>query len=145
MPGGAGRDPGIDFARVLPLGDATSLSGAKGLQAGVPLTGLAAVDGYGSVHYPTRKGDFGVAVQVWRDETPRDTEDRFRRLRLQHAGAEDVEVFRPLRGFFSGYGPIQSLTVGKPDRRIVATVSCGEKVCTHATLLKLARAVEARL
>jgi hypothetical protein len=136
---------GAELDRLLPLAEAVSLSGAKSLKPGAPLSGLASVDGYGSVHYATPRGDFGVALQVWRDETPRDAEDRYRRLRMQHHGAEDVTVFSPLRGFFSGYGPIQSLTVGKPDKRLVATVSCAEKVCDHAVLLKLARAVEARL
>ncbi len=142
------RRPGTEapeLDRLLPLAEAVSLSGAKSLKPGAPISGLAAVDGYGSVHYATARGDFGVALQVWRDETPRDAEDRYRRLRMQHPGAEDVSVFTPLRGFYSGYGPIQSLTVGKPDKRLVATVSCAEKVCDHATLLKIARAVEARL
>jgi hypothetical protein len=134
-----------ELERLLPLAEAVSLSGAKSLKPGAPLSGLAAVDGHGSVHYATTRGDFGVSLQIWRDESPRDAEDRFRRLRMQHHGAEDVAVFSPLRGFFSGYGPMQSLTVGKPDKRVIATVTCAEKVCNHATLLKIARAVEARL
>jgi hypothetical protein len=141
----AGNLPTPDVKRFLPLVTAAEIVGQKSLKEFGPLAGIATVSGYNSLHYATSADRFGVAVQVWNDGTLRETEDRFRRMRLQHPNAEDVEAMKPVKGFYSGYMAIQSLTFIRPDKQLVYTVSCDEGLCDHAKLLRLARAVDGRL
>lgn len=137
--------PAPEVMRFLPLTVAAEILEQKNLKEQGPLVGIATVSGYNSMHYSTTGDRFGVAVQVWQDGSLRETEDRFRRMRLQYPNAEDVEVLKPVKGFYSGYEAIQSLTFVRPDKQMVVTVSCGEKGCDHGQLLRLARAVQARI
>jgi hypothetical protein len=137
--------PAPDVMRLLPITVAAEILAQKTLKEQGPLAGIATVSGYNSMHYSTAPDRFGVALQVWQDATLRETEDRFRRMRLQHPNAEDVEVLKPVKGFYAGYQAIQALTFVRPDKQMVITVSCGEKSCDHGQLLRLARAVQGRI
>jgi len=141
----------IDAGRLLPLTTVTEVVG-KPLAAGVPLPGIAIAAGYGSIVYaatadPKSKGGeaFGVALQVWQDPTRRETEDRFRRMRLQYPNAEDVSVLLPLKGFYAYFGTVQSLTWVDPAKRMVVSLSCGEGLCNHDAMTRLAKSARERM
>ncbi len=137
--------PSPDVARFLPLAVVSDLTQKKGLRDAGSLPGIASVDGYGSVFYASPDKRFGVSLQAWADPTLRETEDRYRRMRLQHPGAEDVEALKPVKAYYAEFAGIQSLTLARPDKLMVLTVSCGDRTCDHTALLKLAQSVQARL
>jgi len=138
--------PFYDAARLLPLPTALEITQAKNLAPAGVLAGIAASPNYGSVFYkaPTA-ADFGVSVQAWHDPARRESDDRFRRMRLQYPNAEDVQVLAPVKAFFAQFGKIQMITFVDSVKRIVVSVGCGEGICTHDELVKLAKAVRERL
>jgi len=136
----------LDADRLLPLTAVTEITQAKGLVPSGALPGIAAGPGYSSVFYKAgAAGKFGVSVQAWQDQARRDADDRFRRMRLQYPNAEDVQVMQPAKAFFAHFSTIQMLTFVDSVKRVVATVACGEGVCTHEQLTKLAKAVRDHL
>jgi hypothetical protein len=137
--------PSPDVARFLPLAVVSDLTQKKGLRDAGTLPGIAAVDGYGSIFYASPDKRFGVSLQAWADPSLRETEDRYRRMRLQHPSAEDVEALKPVKAYYSEFAGIQSLTVARPDKLMVLTISCGDRTCDHTALLKLAQSVQSRL
>ena len=66
-------------------------------------------------------------------------------MRLQYPNPEDVQVLSPVKAFFARFNGIQMLTFVDSVKRVVATVSCGEDVCSHEVLTKLAKSVRERL
>jgi|GEM_PF-2848295 len=142
---GNAQGEALQLDRIMPLAVASEILGKGNLRDKGMLPGIAAAGGYSSVYYDINSKDYGVALQIWRDLTPRETEDRFRRVRLQHPNADDVQSLKPLKAFYAGYFGIQSLTFARPDKMLVVTLSCGEELCDHAALLKLAQAAQNRL
>lgn len=136
----------LDATRLMPLQSVLDLTEAKGLiDAGV-LPGIATGQGYVSVLYKGTSADkFGVSLQAWQDPARRESDDRFRRMRLQYPNAEDVQVLQPAKAFFAHFSGIQMLTFVDSVKRVVATVACAEAICTHDQLTKLAKAVRERL
>ncbi|MCC6620289.1 MAG: hypothetical protein IT385_03490 [Deltaproteobacteria bacterium] len=142
----------LDAGKMLPLTTVTEVLG-KQLAPGVPLQGIALAAGYGSILYATAdakgagKGaeTFGVALQAWRDPTRREAEDRFRRMRLQYPNADDVSALSPLKGFYSYFGTIQTLTWVDPAKRMVLSLSCGEGLCSHDAMTRLAKSARERM
>lgn len=145
-PQAATGQPFYDAARLLPLPTALEITQAKNLAPAGVLAGIAASPNYGSVLYkaPTAD-DFGVSVQAWHDPARRESDDRFRRMRLQYPNAEDVQVLAPVKAFYAQFGKIQMITFVDSVKRIVVSVGCGEGICTHDELVKLAKAVRERL
>lgn len=141
----------LDAASMLPLATVTEVLG-KQLAPGTPLQGIAIAAGYGSIFYAATdakgapKADaFGVALQAWQDATRREAEDRFRRMRLQYPNAEDVSVLLPLKAFYSYFGTIQSLTWIDPAKRMVLSMSCGDGLCNHDAMTRLAKSARERM
>jgi len=98
--------PPPDVARLLSLADAAEIVRKPRLRERGQLPGIAVVGGYNSAYFDLTPDKFGLALQVWRDDTTRDTEDRFRRMRLQHPNAEDVDALKPVKGFYAGYAEV---------------------------------------
>ena len=136
----------LDAVRLMPLTSVLEVTQAKGLVDAGVLPGIATGPGYVSILYRGATADkFGVALQAWQDPARRESDDRFRRMRLQYPNAEDVQVLQPAKAFFSHFSGIQLLTFVDSVKRIVATVACAESICTHEQLTKLAKAVRERL
>lgn len=139
------RGPTLAADTLMPLATVTDIVNAKGFVDVGVLPGIAIGPGYSSIQYRAPKGnDFGVALQVWKDPARREADDRFRRMRLQYPNAEDVRVM-PAKAFFAHFNGIQMLTFVDSVKRVVATVACGDKVCDHDQLTKLAKAVRGKL
>lgn len=137
---------GIDAAVILPLATVLEVTAAKGLENQGILPGIALALGYGSTFYAAPGGaHFGVALQVWQDVSRRESDDRFRRMRLQYPNAEDIAVLQPLRAYYSYFQGIQSLVFADPSRRMIIAIGCGESVCNQEQLVKLAKAARDRL
>lgn len=136
----------LDAVRLMPLASVSELTQAKGLVDAGVLPGIATGPGYVSVLYKGPTADkFGLSLQAWQDPARRESDDRFRRMRLQYPNAEDVQVLQPAKAFFAHFGGIQMLTFVDSVKRIVATVACAESICTHEQLTKIAKAVRERL
>lgn len=149
-PGPATRAPvpgqALDAARLLSLQGAIDITQAKDLVLVGALPGIASSPLYGSIFYKApNPNDYGVSVQAWQDPARRESDDRFRRMRLQYPNAEDVQVLAPVKAFFAQFGKIQMLTFVDSVKRTVVSVGCGEGVCSHDELVKLARAVRDHL
>lgn len=135
-----------DADKLLPLTTLTEVIPTRKLTPAGPLPGIAVQPGYSSFLYAAADGKaLGVSLQVWQDPARRESDDRFRRMRLQYPNAEDVSAMPPARAFYSHFQGVQMLTFVDSVKRVVASVACGEGVCTHAQLLKLARSVRDRL
>lgn len=144
QPGAA--QPFYDAGKLLPLATALEITQAKNLTPAGALAGIAASPSYGSLFYKAPSADeFGVSVQAWHDPARRESDDRFRRMRLQYPGAEDVQVLAPMKAFFAQFGKIQMLTFVDSIKRVVVSVGCGEGLCTHEELVKLAKAIRDRI
>lgn len=140
----AGPTPEAD--RVLPVGSVMEVLAGQKLSPAGPLPGIAVQPGYSSTHYAVAKGkSLGVSLQIWQDPARRESDDRYRRMRLQYPKAEDVSAMPPAKAFYSYFAGIQTLTFVDSVKRVVASVSCGEGVCNHDQLLTLARRVRDRL
>jgi len=138
--------PQLDAMRLMPLASVLELTQSKGLTDAGVLPGIATGPGYVSILYKSTAADkFGVSLQAWQDPARRESDDRFRRMRLQYPNAEDVQVLQPAKAFFAHFSGIQMLTFVDSVKRIVATVACAESICTHEQLTKLAKAVRERL
>ncbi len=136
----------LDATRLMPLQSVLDLTEAKGLVDAGVLPGIATGQGYASILYKGTSADkFGVSLQAWQDPARRESDDRFRRMRLQYPNAEDVQVLQPAKAFFAHFNGIQMLTFVDSVKRIVATVACAEAICTHDQLTKLAKGVRERL
>lgn len=136
----------LDAVRLLSLQGAIEITQAKDLALVGALPGIASSPLYGSVFYKAvSPNDYGVSVQAWQDPARRESDDRFRRMRLQYPNAEDVQVLAPVKAFFAQFGKIQMLTFVDSVKRMVVSVGCGEGVCSHDELVKLAKAVRDRL
>jgi hypothetical protein len=137
---------GVDAALILPLATVLEITSAKGLEAQGFLPGIAPAMGYGSTFYAAPgAAHFGVALQVWQDVSRRESDDRYRRMRLQYPNAEDITVLQPLRAYYSYFQGIQSLIFADPSRRMIVAIGCGEGVCNQEQLVKLAKAARDRL
>ncbi len=137
---------GVDAALILPLATVLEITSAKGLESQGILPGIAPAMGYGSTFYTAPgAGHFGVALQVWQDVSRRESDDRYRRMRLQYPNAEDITVLQPLRAYYSYFQGIQSLIFADPSRRMILAIGCGEGVCNQEQLVKLAKAARDRL
>lgn len=138
--------PFYDAGKLLPLATALEITQAKNLTPAGALAGIAASPSYGSLFYKAPSADeFGVSVQAWHDPARRESDDRFRRMRLQYPGAEDVQVLAPMKAFYAQFGKIQMLTFVDSIKRVVVSVGCGEGLCTHEELVKLAKAIRDRI
>lgn len=137
---------GVDAALILPLATVLEVTSAKGLEYLGILPGIAPAMGYGSTFYAAPgAGHFGVALQVWQDVSRRESDDRYRRMRLQYPNAEDITVLQPLRAYYSYFQGIQSIIFADPSRRMIIAIGCGEGVCNQDQLVKLAKAARDRL
>jgi hypothetical protein len=136
---------GRDAETLLPLSVVLEQLGASKLTPAGAIPGIAVRPGYSSVLY-TRPDmtKFGVSLQVWQDGSRNESEDRYRRMRLQYPNAEEVTAVSPAKAFFAQFRGVQSLTFVDAVTRTVVSVSCGEGLCSHEQLAKLAKAVRAR-
>lgn len=138
--------PTPEADRVLPVASVVEVLGGQKLSPAGPLPGIAVQPGYSSTHYAVQKGKtLGVSLQIWQDPARRESDDRYRRMRLQYPKAEDVTALPPAKAFYSYFAGVQTLTFVDSVKRVVASVSCGEGVCNHDQLLTLARRVRDRL
>lgn len=135
-----------DAEKVLTLSAVLDVLKGKKLAPAGPLPGIAQQPGYSSVHYASADGKrLGVSVQIWQDPARRESDDRYRRMRLQYPKPEDVTAMPPAKAFFAQFAGVQILTFVDSVKRVVASVACGEGVCDHDQLLRLARSVRDRL
>jgi len=135
----------LDGQTIMPMATVAEITGMQ-LAAGTPLQGIAIVPGYGSVLYAMQEGTaFGVALQAWQDSSKRETDDRYRRMRLQYPNAEDVTVMMPAKGFYSYFDKLQTLVWLEPTKRMVVAVTCGDTVCNQDQLVRLAKSARERL
>lgn len=138
--------PTPEAERVLPVASVAEVLGGAKLSPAGPLPGIAVQPGYSSTHYAVARGKtLGVSLQIWQDPARRESDDRYRRMRLQYPKAEDVTALPPAKAFYSYFAGVQTLTFVDSVKRVVASVSCGEGVCNHDQLLTLARRVRDRL
>lgn len=138
--------PTPEAGTVLPFATVAEVIKGKKLAPTGPLPGIAVQPGYSSMLYATADGkSLGVSLQIWQDPARRESDDRYRRMRLQYPKPEDVNAMPPAKAFYSYFSGVQTLTFVDSVKRVVASISCGEGVCTHEQLLKLARMARERL
>jgi hypothetical protein len=144
-PGRQNGQPSREAETLLPMSVIQEQLGAVRLTALGALPGIAVRPGYSSVFYGRPDGTkFGLSLQVWQDPSRNDSEERYRRMRLQYPNGEEVSVLTPAKAFFSQFGGVQTLTFVDSVTRTVVSVACGEGICTHEQLTKLAKAIRAR-
>ena len=139
------KRPVLDVARFLPVKDLRTLTGERTLAAKGQLAGIPATETYNSAYFaPSKRSEFGVSLQVWKERIRRDVNQRFERMRADFPNAEDTTAIGP-KGFISYYDDIVTLTFADLSRRVVASVSCSQKICTGEQLLSVANAVNEKL
>ncbi len=156
-PSDSGREPSArtapeppvqapDAEKLLPVATVMENVKTKKLTPAGALPGIAIQPGYTSTFFAAADGkSLGVSLQAWQDPMRRESDDRFRRMRLQYPNAEDVAAMAPAKAFYAHFKGVQMLTFVDSVKRVVASVACGENVCDHEQLLKLARSVRERL
>jgi len=138
--------PAPEADKLLPVATVMENVKTKKLSPAGALPGIAIQPGYSSTFYASADGkSLGVSLQVWQDPARRESDDRFRRMRLQYPNAEDVNAMPPAKAFYAHFSGVQMLTFVDSVKRVVASVACGENVCDHQQLLKLARSIREKL
>ena len=142
----AGASALLDIERFMPLAVLRDLVGERRILSVGPLAGQPSSATYNSIYFAVPGQEtFGASVQVWQDGTRRDNIERFRRMRAQSPNASDIKQLEPVKAFYAAFGPIQTLTLSETNKRLVVAVSCGQELCTHEKLLKLARHAQQQL
>lgn len=132
------RGPVLDITHFMSINEVRDLTGNQALAATGPLAGIPASATYNSMYFaPPKRSDFGVSVQVWREVTRRDANDRFRRMRRDFPNAEDTSAVTP-KGFFSQWNDLMALVFLDFTKRTIVTVTCSQSLCTPEQLFKLA-------
>jgi hypothetical protein len=132
--------------RYLGISKVRTLTGNRALRPSGPIDGITPNPTYNSVVYEAASGKgYGVSLQVWRDGSRQDSQRRFTRMLRQYPNAEATKALTPSDAFFSYWGNVQTLTIVNDKKRSVASVSCGETLCTQKALFELAKHVQSKL
>jgi len=130
--------PPLDVARFLSLSKVRSITGSQTLSTVGALSGIDPSPHYNSLYFaPPRRADFGVAIQVWRETTRRDANERFRRMRRDYPNAEDTSAVTP-KGLFSYWGDMMTLAFLDFSKKTIVAITCSQKICDQQELYKLA-------
>ncbi|MGM0577696.1 MAG: hypothetical protein ACQEXJ_18360 [Myxococcota bacterium] len=137
--------PALDIERYLNVNDVRRITGDRTLAPAGRLSGIQPSETYNSKYFaPPVRTNFGVSLQVWREKTRRDANERFRRMRRDYPNAEDTTVLPP-KSFFSWWDGHMSISFADLTKRVVVSVTCSQDVCDGDQLLKLAETVKKRL
>ncbi len=139
------RGPVLDIARFLTVADVRSITNDQTLTPVGGLSGIVPGETYNSTYFaPPARSNFGVSMQVWREKTRRDANERYRRMREQFPNAEDTTSISS-KSFFSYWNDIMSVTFTDLTRRTVVSVSCNQAICKPAQLIEMANTVKKRI
>ncbi len=140
-------DTPLPIDQYLPLRKVRELTGQLRMASVGPVPGIKPTPRYNSSLYmpPGRTPTFGVGLQVWREPTRRDVNNRYLRMKGQYTNAEETQALAPDKAFFAYYGNIMSLTFMSFGKKRVVSVSCGETVCDQKKLLDLTQATQKSL
>ena len=137
--------PVLEVSKYLSVQDVRTLSGDRTLTSMGHLPGIAAGEAYNSVYFaPSVRANFGVSLQVWKERIRRDANQRFTQMRADYPNAEDTTALGG-KSFISYFGKIVTLTFADLTKRVVVSVSCGQRICTGDQLLSMANAVKEKL
>lgn len=130
--------PPLEVARFLSLSQVRSITGSQTLSTVGTLAGIDPTPRYNSLYFaPPRRADFGVAIQVWKEATRRDANERFRRMRRDYPNAEDTSAVTP-KGMFSYWGDMMTLAFLDFSKKTLVAITCSQKICDQQELYKLA-------
>ncbi len=137
--------PPLNVLNLLSLDDVRVVTESKiPLEEG-RLTGVPRSPGYNNIYYADARGNrFGVAIQVWREDSIRDSRWRFQQLASTYPNVTANQAVTP-QTFFSHWDDIYHLVFHNQGRRSSVAVSCGRHICDPEELVELARRVQSRL
>jgi hypothetical protein len=135
----------LDVNGYIGVSDLEFVLGGKAKFRRSDLVGTPAGTGYNALYYVPQKGDqFGVAVQIWQDNSVTDARARFNTMRNTWSNVAPTNRITE-QGFRAHFEGVVTLVFADPRRPIVAAVSCSAKICTGDQLAALAGRVAERL
>jgi len=139
------KKPVLDVSRFLSVQDVRTLTGERTLTTMGHLKGIPTDESYNSAYFaPSTRSNFGVALQVWKERIRRDANQRYTQMRADFPNAEDTTALGG-KSFISHFDDIVTLTFADLTKRVIVSVSCGQRICTGDQLLSLANAVKEKL
>jgi hypothetical protein len=144
-PPAGSAEAGLDISQFLNVEDVRKIAGERAMMPIGALPGILASPYYNSTYFaPPKRAEFGVSLQVWRERTRRDANERFRRMKRDYPNAQDTTSVAA-NGFFSSWQDIMTLSFMNFEKRTIVSVSCSAKLCSQAKLLELATSVKGRI
>jgi hypothetical protein len=135
----------LEIGRYLTIADVRTLTGDRTLAPAGSLSGIPASDTYNSLYFaPPVRVNFGLSLQVWKEKTRRDANERYRRMEKEYPNAEDTPAVPP-KSFLSQWNDILALSFTDLTKRVIVSVSCHQNVCTPAELVEVAKLVKSRI
>ena len=138
-------EPPLDVTGYIWAADLEQVLGPKQKFRRADLAGIAPSPRYNALYFAPQKGDqFGIGVQVWRDENLAESRTRFNTMRNTWTNVAPTNKVTE-QGFRSYFGSVVSLVFADPRRPLIAAVTCSQKTCNADALIALSQRVAERL
>ncbi len=139
------KTPLSDVRLLLTAADVSEVAGPKVEFQRTVLPGFESGDDRQALYFePTRGGEFGFAIQVFREQDGRAARQRFEQAFATYPNAVEVA---PVAGssFFAYWGEVLHVGFLQPHGNLVVVVSCGRKYCDSDALYALAKKANSRI
>ncbi|GEM_PF-2585230 len=138
-------DPPLDVTGYVSAADLERVLGKKHKFRRSDLPGVNPTKAYNALYYEsTKKGVFGVSVQVWRDLSLVDSRTRFNAMRNTYNDVVPTDKVAE-QGFRAHFAGVVTLVFADARKPVVAAVSCSVKLCTPDAIIELSRRVSERI